>query len=269
MAAVTLVTNKRRKSRPGIIQTGGLLVEAHPEPSAFNFSPTGYHFRRATERRLQPADPQLLFPATPPITTTAFTLTGYHFRKATERRLQPADPQLLYPPTPSTPEQPPTAFQPTGYYFRRVTRRQLQAQAPQLTYPPTPVIVVEEPTKVGGDDRIRRKSPHKGHDKKRAQLKITEEQRLLADIRRMYRQLQGIDELAPQAEAILAPIVQSGEAPEDYEAAKLKLIEARLESLASLGTEAEIALRLLYRELEELREREDEEAVLQALALLL
>jgi len=267
IAALIVVNNKRRKSRPGIFQTGGLLVEAHPEPSTFNFSPTGYHFRRATERRLQPADPQLLFPATPPITTTAFTLTGYHFRKATERRLQPADPQLLYPATPSTPEQSPTAYLPTGYYFRKATARRLQEQAPQITYPPTPA-VVEEP-RLGGDDRIRRKSPHKGHDKKRAQLKITEEQRLLADIRRMYRQLQGIEELAPQAEAILAPIVQRDESLEAYTAVKLKLIEARLESLASLGTEAEIALRLLYRELEEMIERDDEDAVLQALALLL
>ena len=40
-------------------------------------------------------------------------------------------------------------------------------------------------------------------------------------------------------------------------------------SLASLGTEAEIALRLLYRELEELREREDEEAIALILAHLL
>jgi len=176
---------------------------------------------------------------------------------------------------------PPDSVAPPAY---EIIGRTLSAQPDEIAYHfednrpwvkvnhpdliPPPVVVVEEP-RLGGDDKIRRKSPHKGHDKKRAQLKITEEQRLLADIRRMYRQLQGIEELAPQAEAILAPIVQRDESLETYTAAKLKLIEARLESLASLGTEAEIALRLLYRELEEQREREDEEAILQALALLL
>jgi len=265
MAAVTLVTNKRRKGRPGIIQTGGLLVEAHPEPSRFNFSPTGYHFRRATERRLQPADPQLLFPVTPPIPEAAFRSPVAN-RITRARKLQEQAPQITYPQTPSTPEQPEAAYR-AAVVFRTSQVRRLQPQAPQPTYPPTPVVAEE--SRLGGDDKIRRKSPHRGHDKKRAQLKITEEQRLLADIRRMYRQLQGIEELAPQAEAILAPIVQRDESLEAYTAAKLKLIEARLESLASLGTEAEIALRLLYRELEEMRERDDELAVQAILALLL
>jgi len=140
IAAVILVTNKRRKGRPGIIQTGGLLVEAHPESSRFNFSPTGYHFRRATERRLQPADPQLLFPATPPIPEAAFRSPVAN-RITRARKLQEQAPQITYPQTPSTPEQPEAAYR-AAVVFRTSQVRRLQPQAPQLTYPPTPVVVV-------------------------------------------------------------------------------------------------------------------------------
>jgi len=133
------------------------------------------------------------------------------------------------------------------------------------------VNVEPTPTKVGGDDRIRR-SPHRGYGTKRALLKRDEEQRQLAEIRAIYRELMGFAPIAERAEQVLVSIEPEGETEQaysEYQARKSAIIEQRLETLGALGVESEIALRLLYKELRELKELDDETVIQQLLAELL
>jgi hypothetical protein len=132
------------------------------------------------------------------------------------------------------------------------------------------VAVVETPS--GGDDKLRR-SPHKGHDKKRATLKRDEEAKLLADIRAIYRELTGYESTQAQALTIVAPeLKQTGESQEARDTFERKRAEAmneRISSLQTLGVESEIALRLLYQQLKELREQDDERVIAIILAQIL
>lgn len=140
----------------------------------------------------------------------------------------------------------------------------------ELIPPPVVPPAVEPPR--GGDDRIRRKSPHRGYGTERATLKRDEEQRALAEIRAIYRELTGHPEIAQRAEAVLADIQPQGESESayaEYQARKQALTEQKLESLAALGVESEIALRMLYVEMREMLERDDEQAIALILAQLL
>lgn len=128
--------------------------------------------------------------------------------------------------------------------------------------------------KVGGDDvpggDYRR---HRGYGTKRAQLKRTEEEKFLAEIKAIYRALTGADETREQAEAILAPeIKQAGESEEArnrYLEAKQQAVEQRLSNIDQLGVESEIALRLLHQQLGEMLEQEEEATIQMILGQLL
>jgi hypothetical protein len=108
--------------------------------------------------------------------------------------------------------------------------------------------------KVGGDDRPR----HPGWSKKRATLKLKRERELTEQIRDIYRELTADPETAAQAETILAPVIPPTPATGETEAARVEAIEARAEALRrradamdARAIEAEIALRVLYRQLRE------------------
>jgi hypothetical protein len=108
--------------------------------------------------------------------------------------------------------------------------------------------------KVGGDDRPR----HPGWSKKRATLKLKRERELTEQIRDIYRELTADPETAAQAETILAPVIPPTPAIGETEAARVEAIEARAEALRqradamdARAIEAEIALRVLYRQLRE------------------
>lgn len=108
--------------------------------------------------------------------------------------------------------------------------------------------------KVGGDDRPR----HPGWSKKRATLKLKRERELTEQIRDIYRELTADPETAAQAETILAPVIPPTPATGETEAARTEAIEARAEALRrradamdARAIEAEIALRVLYRQLRE------------------
>jgi len=112
--------------------------------------------------------------------------------------------------------------------------------------------------KVGGDD-------HPGWNRKRATLKRKREEEFTAQIRDIYRALVADPQTAAQAEAIVAPVVPSAAASEsetdralDQRAAQLR---QRADALDAGAMQAEIALRLLYREMRERQEAEDFEAV--------
>ena len=108
--------------------------------------------------------------------------------------------------------------------------------------------------KVGGDDRPR----HPGWSKKRATLKLKRERELTEQIRDIYRELVGDPATAAQVETILAPVVPPAPTTGETEEARVAALEARAETLRrradamdARAIEAEIALRVLYRQLRE------------------
>lgn len=131
----------------------------------------------------------------------------------------------------------------------------------------TPVVTV--PAKVGGDDVPWRKTPHRGWDEERAKLKLTEEQKFMAEIRAMYRQLTRNEETREQAEEIvrteLAPKAKPN-VQERNQPKRSQMLKERMDRVSQLSVDTQIALHLLYDELLELQEREDEMMIAQLLA---
>jgi hypothetical protein len=119
------------------------------------------------------------------------------------------------------------------------------------------------PDKVGGDDRL-----HRGWDKRRAKLKLKREREFAEQIRDIYRELTGDPRTAERAEAILAPVLPPEPARGETDAARTEALEARAETLRrradamdAEAMQAEIALRILYRELRDWQEQDDWQAI--------
>ena len=106
----------------------------------------------------------------------------------------------------------------------------------------------------GGDDRP------PGWSKKRAKLKLDREREFTEQIRDIYRELTGSPQ-AEEAEAILGrvspPIVAQGESLD----ARAAALRARADQFDPSAVEAEIALRLLYRDLVQKIEEDDARAI--------
>lgn len=135
-----------------------------------------------------------------------------------------------------------------------------------ITPTPTPASTPRR----GGDDRP------PGWSKKRAKLKLDREREFTEQIRDLYRELTGDPRTAARAEAILAPIVAPVAATGETEAARLAALEVRAEILRARADafeadamHAEIALRLLHRELRDWQEDDDLEAIRVLLAQVL
>lgn len=121
-------------------------------------------------------------------------------------------------------------------------------------------------SKVGGDDRLDR--GHRGWDKRRATLKRDRDREFEAQIREMYRDLLGDPRTAERAEEIVAAVTEPVRAKGESESARESALMARAEAMRKRADamdaealQAEIALRLLYREMRERQEAEDFEAV--------
>jgi len=117
---------------------------------------------------------------------------------------------------------------------------------------------------LGGDDVPDR--GHRGWNRKRDLLKRKREREWEAQITAIYRDLMGEPAMAERAEAILAPVVPPPSS--DTRSARLAAateraeeLRRRADALDSVAVEAEIALRLLHRELREWQERDDLDAV--------
>ncbi len=115
----------------------------------------------------------------------------------------------------------------------------------------------------GGDDAPGRS--HRGWDRKRATLKRKRDHEFTEQIRDLYRALVADPQTAAQAEAIVAPVIPADVAddgePEralDRRAADLR---RRADALDARAVQAEIALRLLCRDLRQRQEADDLEAV--------
>lgn len=134
-----------------------------------------------------------------------------------------------------------------------------QGQNPEFIVPPVIPPVVTPP--VGGDDRPDPK--HQGWDRKKAKLKLTQEQELAADIRRLYRKLTDTEETREAAEAIVAEIVAPTVQLSDDSRQRTEQLKRSMASLAAqLSVEKEIALRLLHADLmRQEMERDDWEAI--------
>jgi formylmethanofuran dehydrogenase subunit C len=121
--------------------------------------------------------------------------------------------------------------------------------------------------KIGGDDIPYRKSPHRGHDKERARLKITEEQRLAADIRAIYRELTDAPETRDRAEEAVSGMRLADERSGDSGiSADSRDIRAALDRISA---DSETALRMLRLELADLLAADDERAIYEMLSQLL
>lgn len=105
--------------------------------------------------------------------------------------------------------------------------------------------------KVGGDD-------HPGWNKKRATLKRKREEEFTSQIRDIYRALVADPSTAAEAESIVAVAMPSSDPALDQRAAELR---RRADALDARAVQAEIALRLLYREMRQRQDDEDNEAV--------
>jgi hypothetical protein len=117
----------------------------------------------------------------------------------------------------------------------------------------------------GGDDRPRR-NPNRGWDQKRAQLKLRKDRAIENSIRTAYRELVANPETRERAiEIVAAP--RNDKSPAQY--AERLAARERLLQLHQMSVETEIALRLLYEQLREAEEREDEAAIEQLLAQVL
>lgn len=108
----------------------------------------------------------------------------------------------------------------------------------------------------GGDDAPGRS--HRGWDRKRATLKRKRDHEFTEQIRDLYRALVADPSTAAEAESIVAVAMPSSDPALDQRAAELR---RRADALDAGAMQAEIALRLLYREMRERQEAEDFEAV--------
>jgi hypothetical protein len=136
-----------------------------------------------------------------------------------------------------------------------------QGQNPEFI-PPAVVVVVPPP--LGGDDKPdARKYP--GWDRKRSELKRSQELRQADEIRALYRKLQGIPEAAPRVAEISTALraQQSVEQGDEFVS-----LAKRVASLDTAAIELELALRLLAAEIERQADEEDELAMALILALI-
>ena len=108
----------------------------------------------------------------------------------------------------------------------------------------------------GGDDAPGRS--HRGWDRKRATLKRKREEEFTSQIRDIYRALVADPSTAAEAESIVAVAMPSSDPALDQRAAELR---RRADALDARAVQAEIALRLLYREMRQRQDDEDNEAV--------
>lgn len=121
----------------------------------------------------------------------------------------------------------------------------------------------------GGDDLPpRRRSPHPGWDEQRSTLRRRRDEEFADQIRDIYRRLTRAPETAERIEQLVADIAPpepaAGESEEAREAAveaRGAAIDQRLRALGERAAEREIAIRMLYRELREIEERDDEAAI--------
>ncbi len=118
-------------------------------------------------------------------------------------------------------------------------------------------------TRTGGDDKV-----HPGWNRKRATIKRDREREFTEQIRDMYRALLGDPRTAERAEQIVAsvtePVKVKGESEAAHEAALMARAEAmrrRADAMDADAIQAEIALRLLHRNLLDTRDDDDMEAV--------
>jgi hypothetical protein len=137
-----------------------------------------------------------------------------------------------------------------------VTGAWVEGDAPDP--PPTNV-------RTGGDDRIDR--GHRGYGK-RSILKRKRDQEFDAQVRDIYRDLMGDPRTADEAQAIVAAVTEPVRVKGESEAAREAAIMARAEAMRRRADamdadaiQAEIALRLLHRNLLDTRDDDDMEAV--------
>lgn len=120
-------------------------------------------------------------------------------------------------------------------------------------------------SRTGGDDApAGGKKRHRGWNAKRDELKRSEEQRLTANIRALYRELTDDPTTQAAAEEIVAPLVPEAAAPADTTVARSARVQALRAELLTI--EAEIALRLLAKQK---RERDEEAEDIEAITSLL
>lgn len=112
----------------------------------------------------------------------------------------------------------------------------------------------------GGDDR----PAHPGWNRKRATLKRRRDLEFTAQIRDLYRELTGDPSTAERAEAIVAAVVppqpvkgESAAAREAALTARADALRRRADALEADAVQAEIALRLLHRNLRDTRDDDD------------
>lgn len=118
----------------------------------------------------------------------------------------------------------------------------------------------------GGDDLPPRGNPNRGWDRKRAQLKLRKDREIEDSIRAAYRELVANPETRERAmEIVAAP--RNDESPAQY--AERLATRERLLQLDQMSMETEIALRMLYQQLREAEERDDEVVIEQLLAQVL
>jgi hypothetical protein len=124
----------------------------------------------------------------------------------------------------------------------------------------------------GGDDAPYVGRKHRGYSKQRALLKLKKDRELVASLRSIYRDLTTDPATRERAqEVIAAPINRrNDETPAQYETRLSERANAfRAQRLREADVEVEIALRLLHRELLELQQADDEQAIEQLLAQVL
>lgn len=126
----------------------------------------------------------------------------------------------------------------------------------------TPPVVVVPPPSPGGDDRP------PGWSKRRAKLKLNRERALTEQIRDIYRELTADPEAAARVEALLAPVVPPAPAMGESEVARVAALEARADALRrradamdTQAIEVEIALRVMYGEMQDQLMADDWEAI--------
>ena len=133
--------------------------------------------------------------------------------------------------------------------------------------PAPPAVTVRR----GGDDKV-----HPGWNRKRATLKRDRDLEFTEQIRDIYRDLLGDPRTAEQAEQIVSAATDAIQAKGESEAAREAALMARAEAMRRRADamdadaiQAEIALRLLHRNLLDTRDDDDIEAVEYLLALVL
>lgn len=107
-----------------------------------------------------------------------------------------------------------------------------------------------------GGDIIPGRNPNRGHNVKRAKLRLKKDREHAHAVREIFRELTADPATRERAQEILP---QQRTAPQNDRAQRLQRIDA----------DQEIALRLLHRELLELQHRDDEEMVMELLGAVL